>query len=58
MEGIRVFPNSWMVYFMEGPWKYQSKMDDEQGYPLDLGNLHMFRWQPPAPLISGEDLPG
>ena len=28
---------TWMVY--DG--KSQSKMDDEQGYPYDLGNLHL-----------------
>jgi hypothetical protein len=31
------YPNRWMVY--DG--KSQSKMDGEQGYPYDLGNLHL-----------------
>ena len=32
------YPNSWMVY--QGT--SQTKMDDEQGYPHDLGNLHKY----------------
>ena len=30
-------PNSWMVY----SGKSQSKMDENWGYPYDLGNPHM-----------------
>ena len=26
-------PQKWMVYFMENPWKSQSQMDDDWGYP-------------------------
>ena len=31
-------PKSWMVYFMENP---NLQMDDDRGYPYDLGNLHL-----------------
>ena len=34
----------WMVYFMEHPW---TSMDDDYGYPHDLGKLHVA----PTPLI-------
>ena len=34
MSGV---PHSWMVYFMEHP----SKMDENRGYPHDLGNLNV-----------------
>ena len=34
------YPSSWKV--CNG--KYQTKMDDDSGYPHDLGNLHGVFW--------------
>ena len=48
MENTINMPPKWMVYC----GKYQSKMDDDWGYPHDLGNPHLCS---AANLIFGRD---
>ena len=44
-------PLKWMVYVMENP----TKMDENWGYPYDLGNLHRSIFQSTKKAINHHD---